>query len=85
MRLLKTILSAVLAAGLIIPVYAQQMPEKPIESHEGCSCQRAMVGEEAPGFTLPAYHQDNFTTVSLEQFKGQWVLLCFYPGDFTFV
>lgn len=43
------------------------------------------VGKPAPQFTAPAYHNGEFTEVSLEDFKGQWVLLCFYPGDFTFV
>jgi peroxiredoxin (alkyl hydroperoxide reductase subunit C) len=44
-----------------------------------------MVGKPAPLFTAPAYHQGKFTDVNLEDFKGQWVMLCFYPGDFTFV
>lgn len=43
------------------------------------------VGKPAPLFTAPAYHKGDFTTVSLEDFRGKWVLLCFYPGDFTFV
>ncbi|NLY81547.1 MAG: redoxin domain-containing protein [Clostridiales bacterium] len=43
------------------------------------------VGKPAPTFTAPAYHKGNFTNVNLEDYKGKWVLLCFYPGDFTFV
>lgn len=43
------------------------------------------VGKPAPLFTAPAYHKGEFTSVSLEDYKGKWVLLCFYPGDFTFV
>jgi peroxiredoxin (alkyl hydroperoxide reductase subunit C) len=43
------------------------------------------VGKEAPDFTAPAYHQGTFTNVRLSDYKGKWVLLCFYPGDFTFV
>lgn len=43
------------------------------------------VGKPAPDFTLPAYVDGGFATVSLSEYKGQWVLLCFYPGDFTFV
>jgi peroxiredoxin (alkyl hydroperoxide reductase subunit C) len=45
----------------------------------------AAVGRPAPDFTLPAYHQGKFTEVKLSTFRGKWVLLCFYPGDFTFV
>lgn len=43
------------------------------------------VGQKAPDFTAPAYHRGNFTSVKLSDFAGKWVMLCFYPGDFTFV
>ena len=43
------------------------------------------AGGKAPDFTAPAYHQGKFTTVKLSDYLGKWVLLCFYPGDFTFV
>lgn len=43
------------------------------------------VGKPAPDFTAPAYHQGKFVETSLSEYKGKWVLLCFYPGDFTFV
>ncbi len=43
------------------------------------------VGKPAPLFTAPAFYKGDFTEVSLEDYKGKWVLLCFYPGDFTFV
>jgi len=45
----------------------------------------AKVGAKAPDFEAPAYYQGSFTTVKLSDFLGKWVLLCFYPGDFTFV
>lgn len=43
------------------------------------------VGKPAPDFTAAAYHDGKFTEVSLSDYKGQWVLVCFYPGDYTFV
>ncbi len=43
------------------------------------------VGAKAPDFVAPAYYQGGFTNVKLSDFLGKWVLLCFYPGDFTFV
>ena len=43
------------------------------------------VGQKAPDFTAPAYHKGGFTNVKLSDQLGKWVLLCFYPGDFTFV
>jgi peroxiredoxin (alkyl hydroperoxide reductase subunit C) len=45
----------------------------------------ARVGQQAPDFTAPAYHKGGFTSVKLSDYAGKWVLLCFYPGDFTFV
>lgn len=44
-----------------------------------------LVGQKAPDFTAPAYHNGSFTNVKLSDYVGKWVLLCFYPGDFTFV
>lgn len=43
------------------------------------------VGQPAPDFTIPAFHNGKFVELNLSEFKGKWVLLCFYPGDFTFV
>lgn len=45
----------------------------------------AKVGSKAPDFEAPAYWKGEFATVKLSDFLGKWVLLCFYPGDFTFV
>lgn len=45
----------------------------------------ARVGKPAPEFETTAYHQGGFKNVRLSDYKGKWVLLCFYPGDFTFV
>lgn len=44
-----------------------------------------LVGKEAPIFAAPAYHQGKITNFNLEAYRGKWVMLCFYPGDFTFV
>jgi peroxiredoxin (alkyl hydroperoxide reductase subunit C) len=43
------------------------------------------VGRKAPDFAAPAYHQGKFVSVRLSEYLGKWVLICFYPGDFTFV
>ena len=46
---------------------------------------RIMVGRKAPDFVAPAYHKGAFTQIKLSDLLGKWVVLCFYPGDFTFV
>ena len=43
------------------------------------------VGKKAPDFVAPAYFKGKFINVKLSAYLGKWVLLCFYPGDFTFV
>ena len=43
------------------------------------------VGRMAPDFELAGYHKGQFKQFKLSEFRGKWVLLCFYPGDFTFV
>lgn len=43
------------------------------------------VGKPAPDFSAPAFYQGKFIETSLSEYQGKWVLLCFYPGDFTFV
>ncbi len=43
------------------------------------------VNQKAPDFSAPAYHKGEFTNVKLSDHLGKWVVLCFYPGDFTFV
>ena len=43
------------------------------------------VGKKAPDFAAPCYYQGKFASVQLSEYLGKWVVLCFYPGDFTFV
>lgn len=46
----------------------------------------AHVGQKAPEFTLEAYMPDgSMKKVSLKDYKGKWVVLFFYPLDFTFI
>jgi len=44
-----------------------------------------LVQKEAPTFEADAVVKADFTTVNLEGYKGKWVVLFFYPLDFTFV
>ena len=45
----------------------------------------AKVGKVAPDFEASAYVKGEFKNIKLSDYKGKWVVLCFYPGDFTFV
>ncbi len=46
-----------------------------------------MVRQEMPVFEMDAYDAkaNGFTTVSSEDYKDKWTVVCFYPADFTFV
>lgn len=43
------------------------------------------IGKAAPKFEAEAYHEDQDKKIKLEDYKGKWVVLLFYPKDFTFV
>jgi peroxiredoxin (alkyl hydroperoxide reductase subunit C) len=58
-------------------------PDSDIKDKEAIMIAR--VGEKAPDFQAPSYHQGEFTNVKLSDYFGKWILLCFYPGDFTYV
>ena len=48
---------------------------------EGC----LRVGQPAPDFTATAVVDQEFKTIKLSDYRGQYVVLFFYPLDFTFV
>jgi peroxiredoxin (alkyl hydroperoxide reductase subunit C) len=56
-------------------------------SEEKKSMSSTMVRQEMPEFKMDAYDakSGHFTTVSSEDYKGKWTVICFYPADFTFV
>lgn len=45
----------------------------------------ARVGKPAPDFEATAYVDGGFKNIKLSDYKGKWIVICFYPGDFTFV
>ena len=49
------------------------------------SMTQARVGKPAPDFELSAFYQGGFKNIKLSDYKGKWIVICFYPGDFTFV
>ena len=68
------------------PVGEKLPPETTGEVPEAKEEQRMItVGRKAPDFVAPGYFEGKFVNVKLSEYLGKWVLLCFYPGDFTFV
>jgi alkyl hydroperoxide reductase subunit AhpC len=43
------------------------------------------IGEKAPEFTLKGVLAGNIRDYSLQSLQGRWLVLFFYPADFTFI
>lgn len=43
------------------------------------------IGQSVPDVAFEAYHKDSIEKMSLHQFRGKWLILFFYPADFTFI
>jgi len=43
------------------------------------------IGQTIPQFTLEAFQNEATKKITLEDFKGKWLILFFYPADFTFI
>ncbi len=43
------------------------------------------VGHPVPDFEFRTYHKDKVNTVRFSDYKDTWLVLFFYPSDFTFV
>lgn len=43
------------------------------------------IGQKIPDFELEAYHQDKIKKIKLSSYRGKWLIIIFYPADFTFV
>ena len=47
---------------------------------------QARVGGQAIDFEATAFVEGaGFQQVKLSDYRGKWIVVCFYPGDFTFV
>lgn len=44
-----------------------------------------VINEPAPDFACEAFHNGEIKRVKLSDYKGKWVVVVFYPADFTFV
>jgi hypothetical protein len=71
------------AAGPVVPKKATES-ESINQAREEANM-HVTVGKEAPDFEAAAFFKDGFKNIKLSDFRGKWVFLCFYPGDFTFV
>jgi peroxiredoxin 2/4 len=91
-RLLCTVFSVFLICSTVV-VWQVHAAEPSGLSHSAKHCRMeatsgqmpAMIGEQAPNFTLDAVVGKEFKKVSLTDYRGKWVVFFFYPFDFSFV
>jgi NADH-dependent peroxiredoxin subunit C len=43
------------------------------------------IGQTISNGTYQAFHKEQIRSLKLSEFRGKWVALVFYPGDFTFI
>jgi NADH-dependent peroxiredoxin subunit C len=57
------------------------------ETRDGAMSHSTLVLRRMPEFEMDAYDAKtgHYVTVSSEDYKDKWVVVCFYPADFTFV
>jgi len=73
------------ARGPILPA-PPPLPGGAISPVQEATKMLARVGKEAIDFETSAFIEGvGFQPVKLSDYKGKWIVLCFYPGDFTFV
>jgi hypothetical protein len=73
------------ARGPIRGPETEETPLTQIQTVEEEPKMVARVGKPAPDFEASAFVDGGFKNIKLSDYRGKWVVLCFYPGDFTFV
>jgi peroxiredoxin (alkyl hydroperoxide reductase subunit C) len=43
------------------------------------------VGKQAPDFTADAFDQGRTRKIGIAEYRGRWVVLFFYPADYSTV
>src|SRR3989344_9125334 len=43
------------------------------------------INQKAPYFSVQAFQEDDVKRIKSDDYAGKWVILLFYPADFTFV
>ena len=83
---------AKLMDGCVKPAGGPLVPEPEAAASSGAAVPKevvkvqARVGKPAIDFEATAWIAgQGFAPVKLSDYKGKWIVVCFYPGDFTFV
>lgn len=44
-----------------------------------------LINKKVPDFKLEAYHENKIKKIKLSDYRKKWLILFFYPADFTFI
>lgn len=80
----KMILFAAIPAAILLLSCGPKTPP-PGASRADCPPAAPAIGKTLPAFQLDAFHQGAITTVKSADYRGKWLILFFYPADFSFV
>jgi peroxiredoxin (alkyl hydroperoxide reductase subunit C) len=77
-------------ANGVKPLKKKEIKENSVETknvEEKRMSSTSMVRQQMPEFEMDAYEAKtgHYITVSSNDYKGKWAVVCFYPADFTFV
>lgn len=46
---------------------------------------KVKINQLVPDIELEAYVDESFKKIKFSEYKGKWIVLIFYPADFTFI
>ena len=79
----KNVFLLLLSAFILFGAGCADGPEKAPEAAK--SAPAPLIGTRVPSMELEAFHKGDLTTVKLGSYRGKWLILFFYPADFSFV
>ncbi len=79
----KKALLFVISTIIIFGIGCDGAPEKAPQAGTGTPA--TQIGMKLPLMYLDAFHKGDLTTVKLASYRGKWLILFFYPADFSFV
>lgn len=78
-------LSLIFFMALLVQVAASENADAGMISKSGGPRPDTVIGREVPLPVLAAYYRGEIRDIDLNDYRGKWIILFFYPADFTFV
>jgi len=87
MKIICMIAALILGTAFMGPgaLAASYVPQSVVRDASMQASTSVEIGMPAPGFQMDGVLNNEFKVFSLSDYRGRWVVLFFYPGDFTFV